>query len=646
MPQEVIDLSVEDSPALPPLRNQAGRLPRRRDDEAPNTIILLSSDADQDVVNAPAVPLPPIFSPNKRRRLTPSDEATTSDSFEFPDIDAIPSPTSHTQRQRSPSPNKSHALNSGKIRADVGVQESDPIVFTSSPALGDLTSRPAVRQRGAVRSRVEDDGVSSRDAEPSRPAVPKLAAELSNRTAALLANLSTNRRQEKHKSGSSLALTSKSRMYKGGNEEGGNEDADGRTKTASPPRASQRAKKAKVSESAGDAHERAVAAQVKSLKREEARQTKLREKEADREQKQRLKEQRDREKAHALELASVNKLKKDKKASTPEMIVDLPSSFDEQGAGELLRTALGKFDIEMASYDSPVPNVVKWRRKVVAIFNEELGHWEPVPQTIKDERHAMCLLTATQFVEMVCVDSDLPTDGSGSVRDLDTHATWLQTAFKRCTIIYLIEGLETWMRKNKNIRNRAYQAAARVDDAPNGVTSNVDTDAPTRRNARRRRPVAEYIDEDMVEDALLRLQVAHGCTIHHTTSPAETAQWVCVFTQQISTIPYRAERMRLETSFCMQGGQVKTGEDAEDTFVKMLQEIVRVTASVAHGIVAEYPTVQALHKGLRDRGPTALQDLKKLANKDGTVTNSNIGPSISKRVHKIFLSTDPDAYDV
>ena len=47
----------------------------------------------------------------------------------------------------------------------------------------------------------------------------------------------------------------------------------------------------------------------------------------------------------------------------------------------------------------------------------------------------------------------------------------------------------------------------------------------------------------------------------------------------------------------MESGQVKTGENAADIYTKMLQEIIRITPSVAYGIAAEYPTVQKLVKG-------------------------------------------------
>ena len=68
--------------------------------------------------------------------------------------------------------------------------------------------------------------------------------------------------------------------------------------------------------------------------------------------------------------------------------------------------------------------------------------------------------------------------------------------------------------------------------------------------------------------------------------------------------------MNLEASFCMDTGQVKTGDNKEDTYVKMLQENVRVTAPIAYGIAAEYPSVAALIGAFRRDGTGALEDLK------------------------------------
>ena len=104
--------------------------------------------------------------------------------------------------------------------------------------------------------------------------------------------------------------------------------------------------------------------------------------------------------------------------------------------------------------------------------------------------------------------------------------------------------------------------------------------------------------------------------------------------------------MNLETTFCMDVGQVRTGDNAQDTYVRMLQEILRITAPVAYGIAATYPDVTSLVRGLDEHGPLALAGIKKTANKNGAFTDGNIGQAISKRVYKIFRADDPRCMDV
>jgi crossover junction endonuclease EME1 len=101
-----------------------------------------------------------------------------------------------------------------------------------------------------------------------------------------------------------------------------------------------------------------------------------------------------------------------------------------------------------------------------------------------------------------------------------------------------------------------------------------------------------------------------------------------------------------DTSFCMDSGQVKTGDGPADTFIRMLQENLRVTAPIAHGIAAEYSTVQLLIKGFQDEGPLALENCLKSANRDGALTNQRVGPAISKRLHSVFTGRDPDSWAI
>ncbi|KAK1991560.1 ERCC4 domain-containing protein [Colletotrichum falcatum] len=360
-----------------------------------------------------------------------------------------------------------------------------------------------------------------------------------------------------------------------------------------------------------------------------------REKERKKQEKEVAKEQKAKEKERAAALAEVNKIRTDKKVSTPEMIADLPASLPAAVTLQI-QTLLKDLDVQHGTWDSPVDNVVKWRRKVASRFNDELGHWEPIPMRVQPEKFALVIVPANDFVTYA-----LGPEGS----DLEAHALKMKRHFPQEQLIYLIEGLNPWMRKNRNVRNRQFVSAVR------GQAEDAADDASTSAQPRRRKnqQPQEYIDEDSIEDALLQLQVMHGVLIHHTNAAVETAQWVAIFTQHISTVPYRKQREATNAAgagFCMETGQVRTGEDVKDTYVRMLQEIVRVTQPVAYGIVSEFETVPKLVKALEERGPLCLENCRKSTNKDGGFSDRAVGKAISKRVYKVLTGRDEWSTDV
>ncbi|GFF45910.1 crossover junction endonuclease eme1 [Aspergillus udagawae] len=381
--------------------------------------------------------------------------------------------------------------------------------------------------------------------------------------------------------------------------------------------------------------------EARAKEREAAKAQREHEKQLEKERQKKLREEKAREKQLAADLAEVNKLKVDKKESTPEMILDLASSFRETSVGNQSIELMKRLGVEHTFFTSSIPNVVKWRRKVTARYNETAGHWEPCPHHIREEDHILCLVTAQDFVNMVIAPAD-PVTGT---TELELHLDRIKKVYPRHKPIYLIEGLTAWMRKNQNSRNRAFQAQVRrqLDQNPDDPSSSTRRRKPPAKTAESTPPV----DDDTIEDALLELQVTHACLIHHTSAAAESAEWIKNFTEHISTIPYKRERMDgNDSAFCMDTGQVKPGEDKADTFVKMLQEVNRVTASMAYGIAARYPSVVDLVRGMRRHGPTMLEDVKKSANKNGALTDSRIGPAASKRLYKVFMGLDPSSTDV
>ncbi|KAJ6037085.1 hypothetical protein N7540_001364 [Penicillium herquei] len=381
--------------------------------------------------------------------------------------------------------------------------------------------------------------------------------------------------------------------------------------------------------------------EAKARARAEVKAQKERERELEKERKQKLKEEKAKQKQLAADLSEVNKLKVDKKDSTPEMIIDIASSLEESSAGNQTVEFMRRLGVEHTFFTSPIPNVIKWRRKVRARYNEIAGHWEPCALHIQHEKHVLCLVPAQEFVDMV-----IPSPDGEDRETLELHFLRIRSAYPDHKPIYLIEGLTAWMRKNKNSRNRAYQAEVLRQFEPAAP------EPPTTGRGRGRKPknkpeTTPPVDDDTIEDALLKLQVTHSCLIHHTNAPAESAEWIKNFTEHVSTIPYRRERMEgNDAAFCMDVGQVKSGEDNLDTFVKMLQEVNRVTASMAYGIAGQYSCVTDLVRGMRMHGPTMLEDVRKSANKNGGLTDSRIGPAASKRLYKVFTGLDPTSTDV
>ncbi|KAJ5098633.1 hypothetical protein N7532_005634 [Penicillium argentinense] len=380
--------------------------------------------------------------------------------------------------------------------------------------------------------------------------------------------------------------------------------------------------------------------EAKAKARVEAKAQREQERQAERNRKQQLKEEKAKKKQLEADIAEVNKLKVDKKDSTPEMIIDMASSFEGGAIANQTVEFMKRLGVDHHFFTSPIPNVVKWRRKLNARYNEEAGHWEPCPFHIQNEKHILCSVSAQDFVDMV-----IPSRDDEEKEALEFHILRLKRAHPDCAVIYLIEGLTSWMRKNRNSRNRAYQAEVlRQYEPASTETSTTSSRGQKKKNKPETTPP---VNDDTIEDALLELQVAHACLIHHTNTAAETAEWIKNFTENISTIPYRRQQSEgNDAAFCMDVGQVKTGDDKQDTFVKMLQEVNRVTASMAYGIATQYPCVTDLVKGMRTHGPTMLQDVRKSANKNGGLADSRVGPAASKRLYKVFTGLDPTSTDV
>ncbi|KAL6237273.1 hypothetical protein BDW75DRAFT_204678 [Aspergillus navahoensis] len=655
---EVISL-LSSTPPPPAAPREASSI--RRFHATPPAPAELSSFPWSDDIDFPQVDFDDDFDfgkPAKRRRLTP----------EFEETRKLPGSRGNALPSRSRNPlfllSDDILLSDGPSNGQAQSKppavtlDSDPIVFTSSAPEPSRQSPSSKDKQRATRALIDDDidnAFSSENSRKSRKSwndniddisdplalpdpselfdfqqtefkAPQLRSEFSSKTASLLAILDrsndNNTRNASRKKISSLF-----------------EDIDEDPDELPEVRARRRLKRATASKQSS------VDKEAKSKEREAAKAQRDREKKLEKERKQKQKEEKAKDKQLAADIAQANRLKVDKKNSTPEMILDLASSFKETSVGNQAVEYMRMLGVEQTFFDSSIRNVVKWRRKMKATYNRSLGYWEPCELRIREEEHVLCLVTAQEFVDMVT--SSLASDTPDASSELELHVMRLKRAYPRCTVIYLIEGLTAWMRKNANSRNRAYQAEFRRNlDEVQGL-SQPTTSASTYRRKKANKPGTTPIDDDTIEDALLKLQVTHNCLIHQTAAPPESAEWIKIFTEHVSTVPYRRERMNdNDSAFCMDSGQVKPGETADDAYVRMLQEISRVTASMAYGVANQYPSVVDLVKGMRRSGPGVLEDVKKSANKNGAQTDARIGPAASRRLYKVFMGMDPQSTDI
>lgn len=623
---DVIDLVSSDppSPKRPPPQAQQPtnqlppRRPSHREPISSDSIDVSLFDYD-DLASANPVKKRKVTgeNPSPLRKNTTAHESTAPVSdprFLFSDDD-FGLPPSNPAAQSKPS--------------QWNVEESDPIMFTSSLPLPEHRAKPAAArkpnhsQNSDIITLDDDDDDFMKPAAARKPthnigrddieefsdpfALPDfndligLAEQgtaasnpvFSSRTAGLLSNIGDKKAKVK----SSSKGKGRSQKENGSDMALGNM-SDELDEPIEPRRPAKKSSKLTIEEK-----------EAKAKAREEAKEQKERERQLEKERKQKLKEEKAREKQLAADISEVNKLKVDKKESTPEMIIDMASSLEGNSVGNQTVEFMKRLGVEQTFFTSPISHVVKWRRKMTAKYNETAGHWEPCLLHIQEEKHVLCLVPAQDFVDMVISEPE------NAERDtLEVHVLRIKSAYPDCKLIYLIEGLTAWMRKNRNSRNRAYQAEVLRQYEQNAATTTEageGSSAPRGRKKKNKPETTPPVDDDTVEDALLTLQVTYSCLIHHTGAAPESAEWIKNFTEHISTIPYRRERMEgNDAAFCMDVGQVKSGEDKLDTFVKMLQEVNRVTASMAYGILTQYPSVTDLVRAMRMHGPTLLEDVR------------------------------------
>ncbi|KAI9609974.1 hypothetical protein H4Q26_006966 [Puccinia striiformis f. sp. tritici PST-130] len=131
----------------------------------------------------------------------------------------------------------------------------------------------------------------------------------------------------------------------------------------------------------------------------------------------------------------------------------------------------------------------------------------------------------------------------------------------------------------------------------------------------------------------------------------EFANWLWEMTMEIGVRPYKSRKQELKSALRLEVSGTK-GTNNEDTYIKMLSSLTRVTENEGKGIVSKFPTIKSLYqsweRGIEKNGLAWAEDMLIGCSKSNAMTavntNRKIGKVTSKRIFDImFNSKNGDA---
>ncbi|CAJ0749295.1 24170_t:CDS:2, partial [Entrophospora sp. SA101] len=348
-------------------------------------------------------------------------------------------------------------------------------------------------------------------------------------------------------------------------------------------------------------------------------------------ERQRKKLEKKAEKQRVKQIQQINKKKFEKFDMTRELIADIEASLMEGTFGSLIQSNLESKFITINTIQHNISKIIKWRRKVSAEWDDELDAFMPVPEKIHDDVYLMVYLPISELGKII---------GQNSMKD---YLQNLKNAFTNKKLIILIEGFEEYCRKKRLHHNRNFTNAVRAK-----INENQEEDQETNEIQRhkKKQPANNNNlgpDPEKIEEELIWLQIIGKCSIVHTKDISDTVETIGLFSVDISTIPYKNRNGNL--NFLIEG-QIRTGVDAGDTWLRMLQEIQFVAPSVAKGIVNKYPTIKSLYYAYkRCKDKEEAEKLLTSIEISGIWLGQRgryINKSISKRVYEILMGRNPN----
>ncbi|PLW17046.1 hypothetical protein PCANC_11864 [Puccinia coronata f. sp. avenae] len=341
-----------------------------------------------------------------------------------------------------------------------------------------------------------------------------------------------------------------------------------------------------------------------------------------------------------------NKLTLNRKETVAEVQMFIPKSLQKSKlhpmtkACEVLEQRIAstegcmmKQPVEIDDEASEPKGVVRWVRTSTKEWDEDRGIFIPLGVGVtKDtsEPTVLVVWTGKEVDEVIAA-------GNGQ---LTKKVQAIKSSFPDDQLFIVIYGLETILRAERRMEDarvsqdaRAKLAAQRNEPMPGPSRSKKNSSLP-------------HNGRDAILRELEMMKILTKAFVIRVEDKNEFANWLWEMTMEIGVRPYKSRKQELKSALRLEMGGNK-GANHEDTYIKMLSSMTRVTENEAKGIVAKFPTLKSLYRaweqGIQRHGLPWAEDMLVGCSKTNPVTSVNaprkIGKVTSKRIFEIMYQT-------